>query len=437
MKNHLLSVLFVGLFALLQFPVALALDKQWTSNGPYGGSISALAIDPANPATLYAGTSGWVFKSTDGGGNWSPSNIGLTATSDNALDALVNINALAIDPVNTATLYAGTYGGVFKSTDGGVSWNPANTGLTVKSVLILTISPADPSTLYAGTPNGVFKSADGGGSWSTTNTGLPALDSDDPAFTGLSTASVGTLAIDPANPTTIYAGTDWTFNGVFKSTDGGDSWNPVNNGLPAVSVLALAIDAANPNTLYAGTSNGVFKSTDGGENWSLANSDSTAATVNALVIDPANSAALYAGTQSGVFKSTDAGGNWSPANTGLTIASVQVLAIDRANPAALYAGTQTGVFKSTDGGGSWISANTGLSAISVDALAIDPAKPATLYAGALAGCSRAPMAEKVGAQSITACQLHGLMRVRLKVRFKFKRLDAVDSSIHPICYWLD
>ena len=76
--------------------------REWTTNGPEGGRINALAIDPAAAATLYAGTGGGVFKSTNAGGSWSAINTGLTNTS---------VFSLAIDPTNGSTLYAGTYGG--------------------------------------------------------------------------------------------------------------------------------------------------------------------------------------------------------------------------------------------------------------------------------------------------------------------------------------
>src|SRR3989442_1419044 len=141
--------------------------NSWTStNGPGGGSIGALAIDPVTPSTLYAGAySGGVFKSTDGGGGWTAVNTGLT-------DGYVL--ALAIDPQTPATLYAGTDNGVFKSTNGGGSWSAVNTGLpNVTSVLALAIDPQAPTTLYLGTgSDGVFKSTNGGGSWSAVNTGL-------------------------------------------------------------------------------------------------------------------------------------------------------------------------------------------------------------------------------------------------------------------------
>src|SRR5437870_7033894 len=110
--------------------------NSWTStNGPRGGSIGALAIDPVTPATLYAGAySGGVFKSTDGGGSWTAVNTGLTD---------VCVRTLAIDPQTPATLYAGTdRGGVFKSTNGGASWTAVNTGVTPGTFVVTTVALA-------------------------------------------------------------------------------------------------------------------------------------------------------------------------------------------------------------------------------------------------------------------------------------------------------
>ena len=110
------KVLLIGLLTLLLASQAIPVSagfNVWTSIGPEGGNVSALAIDPATPATLYAGTwGGGVFKSTNGGANWSAVNTGLTNT---------DVRALAIDPDTPATLYAGTWGGgVFSIQQGGV-----------------------------------------------------------------------------------------------------------------------------------------------------------------------------------------------------------------------------------------------------------------------------------------------------------------------------
>ena len=108
---------------------------------------------------------------------------------------------------------------------------------------------------------------------------------------------ISSLAIDPTNPSTLYAGT-WG-GGVFKSTNGGAAWSAVNTGLTGIYVYALAIDPATPGTLYAGTYGGVFKSTNGGAAWSAVNTGLTTPLVNALAIEPTTPGMLYAGTGGG------------------------------------------------------------------------------------------------------------------------------------------
>ena len=314
------------------------------------------------PSTLYAGTSGGVFKSINGGENW---NAVKTATW------YVTIEALAIDPTTPTTIYSGTnYDGVSKSTNAGSDWNTVNTGLIATTVRALAIDPVTPTTLYAGTNLGtVYKSTNGSGNWSAVNNGLEAT-------------YVMALSIDPVTPTTLYAG---TWGGVFKTTNGGGNWSPINTGLTNTYILALAIDPITPATLYAGTDHngGVFKSTNGGGNWIAVNTGLTVTTVSALAIDPLTPTTIYAGTEdSGVFKSTNGGGNWSPINTGLTNTNVLALAIDPITSTTLYAGTFIGgVFKSTNGGGNWSPINAGLTNTIVSALAINPAMPTTIYAG--------------------------------------------------------
>ena len=105
----------------------------WTSLGPEGGSIQALAIDPQESRTVYAVTGGGIYKSTDGAANWR--RVYPAATSDGTGCSPVSV--LAIDPQNTNTLYAGTGGGVFKSTDGGQSWNATDLiGMTINALAI-------------------------------------------------------------------------------------------------------------------------------------------------------------------------------------------------------------------------------------------------------------------------------------------------------------
>jgi photosystem II stability/assembly factor-like uncharacterized protein len=245
------------------------------------------------------------------------------------------VGALSIRPDIPTTIYAGTWGGVFRSTDGGESWNAVNSGLTSLIVPALSIRPDTPTTIYAGTyGGGVFRSTDGGESWTAVNSGLTNLD-------------VNALSIRPDTPTTIYAGTYG--GGVFRSTDGGESWNAVNSGLTNLDVLALAIRPDTPTTIYAGTYSGdVFRSTDGGDTWTAINNGLTSFYVNALSIRPDTPTTIYAGTYGGVFRSTDGGNSWTAINTGLTNLGVCALAM-RPDTPILYAGTYgSSVFSFTE-----------------------------------------------------------------------------------------
>src|SRR5215472_4523353 len=128
-----LGTLLIGVLWASSARPADAGSDTWTTNGPEGGVIQALAINPATPTTLYAGTgSGGVFKSANGGAQWSAMNTGLSSPI---------VTAIVINPGTPATLYAGTSGGVFRSTDGGAHWSAVNTGLTDSSIKALVIDP--------------------------------------------------------------------------------------------------------------------------------------------------------------------------------------------------------------------------------------------------------------------------------------------------------
>ena len=303
--------------------VASAGINVWTSNGPEGRKIRSLAIDPVTSAMVYAGTDGGgVYKSVDGGGSWTAVNIGLTVFS---------ILALAIDPAAPATVYAATNaGGVFKSADGGGTWTAVNNGLGRHGAWALAIDPVTPATIYAGTGgDGVFKSVDGGGSWTAVG---PVA-----AITGILA-----LAIDPVTPAMVYAATDG--NGVFKSPDGGGTWTAVNTGLASPYVFALAIDPVTPATVYAATLVGLFKSVDGAGSWIAVNTGPP--NVLALAVDPVAPKTMYVATiGGGIFRSADGGGRWIPFNNGLSNTDFTSLAIDstgknlHAGSDAYYGGT--------------------------------------------------------------------------------------------------
>jgi photosystem II stability/assembly factor-like uncharacterized protein len=336
----------------------------WTSIGPYGGWVHALAIDPKSPGTVYVATpfGAGVFKTTDGGKSWIPAGSGLTGHY---------VDVLAIDPQNPRTIYAGVeYGGVFKTTDGGTSWKASSYGLPQypPSVVTLAIDPQDPATVYAGVhgnPGGIFKSTDGGASWNRTGAAIEIGN------------TVSLLAIDPRNSRTLYSG---TYFGLWKSTDGGETWSKVNSGLAFGFNCSLVIDPQNAHTVYAGISgSGVFKSTDGGITWT---DTGVPLAYGPVAIDPPDSNIVYAASDGVIFRSTDAGTSWT-AGSELGIAArtfTFALAADPLNHSDVYAATQQdGVFKSTDGGTNWSKADSGLAATGTYLLAIDPQSRGTLY----------------------------------------------------------
>jgi photosystem II stability/assembly factor-like uncharacterized protein len=315
-------------FAACLAPVAQGAFLQWSTGGPTGvGPINTVAVDPVNPLTLYAGSGadGALSKTTDGGATWNPASTNLPTAGK---------TSIAIDPSNTNIVYVGV-SGVWKSINGGASWTDVsnNNGMIVKSVRAVAIDPSNPNVLYASTsgvpPNTIYRSPDGGGQWFQRSNGLPA-----------SVGIVGVLTIDPTNPATIYAGTQ---SGVFKTIDSGANWVAINTGFdpdPSPSINAVVVDPHNPSTVYVGTGGfGVWKSTNGGESWTRTSTGFASSLINALVIDPRNTNVLYAGTgSSGVYRTTDAAANWAAFNNGLTANTIPALAINFSG-SCVYAGT--------------------------------------------------------------------------------------------------
>jgi photosystem II stability/assembly factor-like uncharacterized protein len=384
-------------------------DGRWRpAPGLEGGTITALAVDPQHPDTVFAATiQAGVFKSADGGRTWRslnlPSRVGRP-------------DAIAIAPADPETLYVGTGRGVAKTTDGGRSWRLTGSDLLGKRkrgegylrgnegfVYTLLVDQRDPDIVYAGTWNrGLLKSTNGGASWRRTGLG-----------------AVSQLLFDPQDPGTLYAAAVgrvipyWDAlervsddaggrrSGVFKSTDQGESWDPV--GLQGTTVHALALDPEHPGTMYAALqgnikdgatdSKGILKTTDGGANWRYAGLKGQ--NITGLTLDPSNTDILYATViwGGGVFKNEDGGRSRSwriipgiPSfGTGGEFSTA--LALDPRNPATMYVATSAdftgegaGVSKSLDGGRSWRPTNAGLNGARVSAIALAPGSPGTAYA---------------------------------------------------------
>src|SRR5262249_23741125 len=144
------------------------------------------------------------------------------------------------------------------------------------------------------------------------------------------------VAVDPADPLTVYAGTNG--DGAFKTTDGGTRWSPINTGLKIRTVNRIVLDPTDPQNIYAGTSGGVFKSTNGGEDWEGRGQEERA--ILTIAVDATDPNFLYVGTsrvrEGGVYKSTDGGKQWFPSSVGLANYLIRGLALDPVNSQIIY-----------------------------------------------------------------------------------------------------
>jgi photosystem II stability/assembly factor-like uncharacterized protein len=345
------------------------------AGGPATGALDLL-IDPVDPKVAYAATGeNYVLKSLDAGRTWTPMHQGLNDAS---------IHVLAFDPIDSFTVYVGsnTYGqgdGVFKSTDGGATWVRKNRGLPNDAdIFSIAVDPTDHLTIYTGTrnPDSLFKSTDGADSWTLSDGGLPY------------DYVVRSLAVDPADPSTVYAGVErpgYCSGGAYKSTDSGATWMPVGNLELAHFVIgALAIDPGRPQTVYAaagalgcGPRGGVFKTTDGGESWTQVLKGPDA---YALALDPRHPRILFAATETGMVKTTDRGSHWRQDNEGITSLPVQAVEINPRRSQVALAGTVAVIYRTTDRGSTWTALTNAIGDAFVQTLAADPIDGDTIYA---------------------------------------------------------
>jgi len=281
------------------------------------------------------------------------------------------------------------FAGVFKSTDCGKTWFPANEGITTRigesgdniSVFCLTIDPHNNDIVWAGTQyqRGIFKSVDGGGTWSQMNNGVQEKGITFRGFT-----------VDPASSDIVYAAgeiSSWEWSGqnrtgrefdmtqgaVYKTTDGGQNWVKILQGDDLARYIW--IDPRNPQVLYvshgifdreAANSDpvkgvpggvGILKSTDGGQTWQPANNGLKNLYVGSLFMHPQNLDILLAGAGnvtyhegSGAYLSTNGGATWTQTLDAYVISSVE---FSTSNPEIAYAANFGAVYRSEDGGHTW------------------------------------------------------------------------------------
>ena len=260
-----------------------------------------MAVDPAYPATVYAGTKGdAVYKSYDGGQRWVSQRAGLDDVTISSV-----VNQFVFDPEDNTHLFAATTMGVFETKNAGDSWTKRMDGMKeVLMVMTLGLDPTRPSILYAGTSGGVYKSVDQAGHWEKVNNGLVS-----PAVIKSSRAlSVTAILVDPHEADTVYAS---TLEGLYKSTNAAASWIRIGQSLQDQMVFSMILDRARKGVIYLGGREGIHRSEDGGNTWNTLNKGLATLNVRSLAQSATDPQLFYLGTNgSGLYKSRNRGEEW-------------------------------------------------------------------------------------------------------------------------------
>lgn len=300
--------------------------------------IRIMSLEPsptfATDRTVFAGTLGeWVYRSINGGELWNQRICPI------CLYPVIFSVAYSPNFASDRTVFLGSDGaGIYRSTDGGNSWQLKNEGLSYFAhwVPSMAVSPdfQNDGTVFAGTWDGIYRSTNRGENW--TRVAFPSKE-------------IYVIRISPSFSAdrTLFAGLD---DGVYRSTDGGNNWTGL--GLTKTLDLVLSPAFASDRTLFAATTEGVYRSTNGGTTWER--KMITPTTSLAISGQFASDRIIFAGTDEGVYQSTDGGETWQPINDGLDDLRIWDLAYLNGVPPALLAATSTGVWRYDLRTGYWV-----------------------------------------------------------------------------------
>lgn len=325
--------------------------ESWTWTA-LSGAVTSVAVVPGQPLAAFAGTHGGVWKTSDGGLHWSPL---FQKPPGSTLPGIV-----AVSPARHDRLYFATGGEVYRTDDGGIVWQRVS-GLA--DVTGLTVDEDD--TVFAAVRDGVRISADLGATWQRTLSVSPVFDS---------IGEVVGVFLDPDRPGRVYAPT--LLNGLFASDEGGLTWfNPAQEGLGLPRFLTLRPDPRRPGTIYldrlTAKSEDLLRSIDGGRTWMLL--PQVPGEQRHLAFDPESPDTFYV-IGNGIHRVDDGGETWSTLNAPPLDSSIGSLLVrgDR-----LVVGSGNAIYRSVDGGSTW---QTVLEAVDVVRLLDDPKASSTLYA---------------------------------------------------------
>ncbi len=400
-------------------PPARSATGSWVSLGPSSipspgpagymglGRLNVIAFHPTNQNILFAGSpSGGFWLTNDNGATWS-------TTTDNM--PTIGVSAIIVDFSNPGTILMGTgdrdHGdapgmGVFRSTDGGMTWNLSNTGMGNATVCKMIQHPGNSQIVLAATTNGIYRSANGGGNWTQTAAGYfqdICFKPNDPNVvyaesssdfyrssnngltfaqitSGLTSGQRGAIAVTSANPDYVYflqSDNSSGFKAVYRSTDGGLNfferstspnildWSCTGSdtGGQGWYDLVIAADPNNAQTIYVGGVD-VWKSTDGGTSWTInahwyggCGVPAVHADCHFLGFSPVNGR-LYAANDGGIYYSPNGGTNWTDCTIGMTIGQIYKIGQSQTDPAKTINGFQdNGTYTNTASG--WVATGGG------------------------------------------------------------------------------
>lgn len=364
--------------------------NRWENIGPdnISGRVRAIAVHPTNTEVIYIGAAaGGVWKTTNFGNEWS--------TTFDTLSALA-MGALAIDPNNPNVIYAGTGentanidaylgDGIFRSTDGGVTWTQLRELRTVGAFSKLHVHNRNSKIIYAAaakSQGGFYKSDDGGETWRRIITG-----------------DIYDMTVNPLNNDEVYLGFR---NSIRRSTDGGNSFTAVTGGMALANSLRISVAVAPSQSgrVYAlvartGGSGGnnigdVYRSEDRGDTWTLTKSlegsffNQQGWYDNCLAVDPTDPNNVLAGGID-VYRSVDGGSNWTNTTRGYqggtTHVDQHIIVFDPTTPGVVFLGNDGGVYASVDGGGNWQKISTKMATSQYYAMEVDQTRPYRVYGG--------------------------------------------------------